>query len=107
MQIVFTLILVKPFAINLSCSHSRSSTLKRDVGERDAVDTDTLNSAAKFAKYAIAAYGQFGLSNKDETMYASKLRPRHMFPHPLKLFAFLQLLNFCGTKTCQCIADLV
>ena len=53
------------------------------------MDTDTLNSAAKFAKYAIAAYGQFGLENKDESMYASKLWPKLVFPHPLKLFALL------------------
>jgi len=42
-------------------------------GDRDAVDDETLLTASKFAKYAIAAYGQFGLDYKDETGYASQL----------------------------------
>ncbi|KAA6428206.1 MAG: hypothetical protein FRX49_01802 [Trebouxia sp. A1-2] len=37
------------------------------LGDRDAVDDETLHTASKFAKYAIAAYGQFGLDYKDET----------------------------------------
>ncbi|KAL3150176.1 hypothetical protein ABBQ32_000037 [Trebouxia sp. C0010 RCD-2024] len=36
------------------------------LGHREAVDKDVLDTAAKFAKYAIAAYGQFGLKFKDE-----------------------------------------
>ena len=36
------------------------------AGERQAVDQDTLTTAAKFAKYAIAAYGNFGMQYKDE-----------------------------------------
>ena len=40
------------------------------AGQREAVQQDVLNTAAKFAKYAIAAYGQFGLKFKDEHGYA-------------------------------------
>ena len=39
------------------------------AGHREAVDEETLNTAAKFAKYAIAAYGKFGLKYKDERGY--------------------------------------
>ena len=46
------------------------------AGERQAVDRDTLTTAAKFAKYAIAAYGNFGMQYKDENGigYAATLR---------------------------------
>ena len=37
------------------------------------MDDETLLTASKFAKYAIAAYGQFGLDYKDETGYDSQL----------------------------------
>lgn len=36
------------------------------AGQREAVDKDVLVAAAKYAKYAIAAYGEFGLKFKDE-----------------------------------------
>ena len=36
------------------------------AGQREAVEQEVLDTAAKFAKYAVAAYGQFGLKFKDE-----------------------------------------
>ena len=52
------------------------------------MDDETLHTASKFAKYAIAAYGQFGLDYKDETGYASHLSLQPAFALPAVLFDF-------------------
>ena len=43
------------------------------------MDDETLHTATKFAKYAIAAYGQFGMDYKDETGYAAQLSLQPVF----------------------------
>ncbi len=57
-------------------------------GHREEVDQETLNTAARFAKYAIAAYGKFGLDYKDENGYASW--PNHSACRLSIAFASLQ-----------------
>ena len=36
------------------------------AGHREAVDQKSADSAARFSKYAIAAYGKFGFDYKNE-----------------------------------------
>ncbi|DBA78708.1 TPA: hypothetical protein ACH3X1_008620 [Trebouxia sp. C0004] len=54
-------------AADLAPHLTHHQTAQIYLGDRDAVDDETLHIASKFAKYAVAAYGQFGLDYKDET----------------------------------------